>query len=857
LRRHSSAKLSCNMLQYNNGTTALIFVENTYPCADRGLLLPLIDESRWPTATRAFLYLIGLLYSFVGVAILADSFMCAVERITSTKRTLKLQTAIDEETGSVLEQYQEVLIWNPTVANLTLMALGSSAPEILLSIIEIIGNGFKAGDLGPGTIVGSAAFNLFIITAVCILSVGCNSKKRIEDFQVFCVTTGWSVFAYIWLIIVLVLVSPNRIEVWEGLLTLLFFGALLLHAYLVSKQLCSGGRGRGRPTTERDRTPKALRELNRRSWAGPALNGKEKLLDVVEQNRVDRLSRELRRKYPHLTDDSLAEVVAKQIEKEAPHDHLWYRIMAVRRLASSMRSRVRAKPVSEQVCQKLETLSRTGMLRRTQTETGVRSVTNVEFAANAYAVDPTGERRVRLKVVRRGSARKQLVFNYRTMSGSAVQDVHFLKKSETVVFAPQEREKTIRIEVCNPAQWRPGITFWVKLELIPGDKDDRITLGLASAAKIIYPKAAVGESVEFAISDLRVGENEGFARIPISRRASLSTDPRSVFSSASVEWKAENGTAKQGEDFIGEKGELILEPGVVEAYIDIPIVNDYEPEKDETFTVKLLPGKASLGACQSIVVTIVNDDNISRYYAKFEEKVRQSLLTCKLESSTWKEQFLKAVSVNGGETSDASMVDCFAHIIAFPWKVIAAFVPPTTIFGGWLAFIVALALIGLLTAIIGDLAAIFGCLVGLKDSVTAITFVALGTSLPDTFASRLAALQDKTADNAIGNINGSNSVNVFLGLGLPWFIASVYWAARGEAFVVHSGDVGFSVTIYTVLSLICIVMMMLRRFLPVLGEAELGGPTIPKWICSATLILFWFLYILLSALQAYGHISSF
>lgn len=40
------------------------------------------------------------------------------------------------------------------MANLTLMALGSSAPEILLSIIEIVGNNFEAGDLGPGTIVG-------------------------------------------------------------------------------------------------------------------------------------------------------------------------------------------------------------------------------------------------------------------------------------------------------------------------------------------------------------------------------------------------------------------------------------------------------------------------------------------------------------------------------------------------------------------------------------------------------------------------------------------------------------------------------------------------------------------------------
>jgi solute carrier family 8 (sodium/calcium exchanger) len=53
-----------------------------------------------------------------------------------------------------------VKVWNETVANLTLMALGSSAPEILLSVVEIFAKNFHAGDLGPGTIVGSAAFNL-------------------------------------------------------------------------------------------------------------------------------------------------------------------------------------------------------------------------------------------------------------------------------------------------------------------------------------------------------------------------------------------------------------------------------------------------------------------------------------------------------------------------------------------------------------------------------------------------------------------------------------------------------------------------------------------------------------------------
>ena len=64
------------------------------------------------------------------------------------------------------------------------MALGSSAPEIMLSCIEIVGRGFKAGDLGPGTIVGSAAFNLFMITAVCVIGVPYPETRRIEAINV-------------------------------------------------------------------------------------------------------------------------------------------------------------------------------------------------------------------------------------------------------------------------------------------------------------------------------------------------------------------------------------------------------------------------------------------------------------------------------------------------------------------------------------------------------------------------------------------------------------------------------------------------------------------------------------------------
>ena len=127
--------------------------------------------------------------------------------------------------------------------------------------------------------------------------------------------------------------------------------------------------------------------------------------------------------------------------------------------------------------------------------------------------------------------------------------------------------------------------------------------------------------------------------------------------------------------------------------------------------------------------------------------------------------------------------------------MVFAIIPPPGMAGGYPCFLVSLAMIGLIVIVVGDLAGIFGCLVGLKDEVgrrtervmkitltttsdnlqiTAITFVALGTSLPDTFASKIAAVNEKTADNSIGNVTGSNSVNVFLGLGLPWIIASVY-----------------------------------------------------------------------------------
>ena len=101
------------------------------------------------------------------------------------------------------------------------MALGSSAPEIILNVFETSTTlGSTPGELGPSTIVGSGAFNFLVISGVSIWAVSGEydnrtedemaedgtprGVKKIDDMGVFIITTTWSVIAYLWLFIALI-----------------------------------------------------------------------------------------------------------------------------------------------------------------------------------------------------------------------------------------------------------------------------------------------------------------------------------------------------------------------------------------------------------------------------------------------------------------------------------------------------------------------------------------------------------------------------------------------------------------------------------------------------------------------------
>lgn len=242
------------------------------------------------------------------------------------------------------------------------MALGSSAPEIMLSIIEIFGNGFEAGDLGPNTIVGSAAYNLFVIIGYCVLVVPSGEIRRIRHLRVFFVTAAWSIFAYIWLYVIIAVISPEYVDLWEAGLTFLFFPLTVFTAYLVDKKIFFGnflqkkirstklvagsrdeedGRSTHGSTAGNAAELKALSGQTDNEEFGCEQPGFDSLTAIgyqnpdiknFEEHRKEYINilRELRQKNPDIGIDELQKLAEVEILKRGPKSRAYYRIQATR-----------------------------------------------------------------------------------------------------------------------------------------------------------------------------------------------------------------------------------------------------------------------------------------------------------------------------------------------------------------------------------------------------------------------------------------------------------------------------------------------------------------------------------------------
>ena len=177
------------------------------------------------TTLGVYLFL-ALFYLFVGMYLLTEILLDAVTRITARRE----QIAVEEGKHLYIEDH----VWSTNIANITLLSVATSSPQLFLCWISTFAVMDKTPDkLGPMVIVGSASFQLVVASAVSVLAA--TKVKKIFNLCAFLTTAGFATLAYIWLFMVLQVLTPGKIDLSEAVLTLLGYPALIMFVWFSDK----------------------------------------------------------------------------------------------------------------------------------------------------------------------------------------------------------------------------------------------------------------------------------------------------------------------------------------------------------------------------------------------------------------------------------------------------------------------------------------------------------------------------------------------------------------------------------------------------------------------------------------------
>ncbi|XP_069695190.1 sodium/potassium/calcium exchanger 3 isoform X2 [Periplaneta americana] len=189
------------------------------------------------------LHVIASLYLFVALAVVCDKyFVPAVERIC------------------------QALNMSNDVAGATFMAAATSAPELF---VNVIGTFITEGDIGVGTIVGSAVFNILAVAACCGIGAGIVVPLDWWPLTRDCLAYGVTVS------LMICIIHDERVE-WYEALTLVLLYIVYTGVMYWDKQIQRCARGQ-------------LREgANRKPSADPSsVEAGEVQLPLQQQNSED------------------------------------------------------------------------------------------------------------------------------------------------------------------------------------------------------------------------------------------------------------------------------------------------------------------------------------------------------------------------------------------------------------------------------------------------------------------------------------------------------------------------------------------------------------------------------------------
>jgi solute carrier family 8 (sodium/calcium exchanger) len=842
-----------------NGLLCLAFLgkAEAFKCLHEGLILPLFGQGEMdlPNPFRLFLYLLGLFWIFLGVAVISDVFMAGIEKITSAKRRTKTKS------GRVVTVY----VWNATVANLTLMALGSSAPEILLSLIEITCGEFFQGPLGAGTIVGSAAFNLLIISAVCVLAIPDGEVRFIKQVPVYAITASCSVFAYIWLMFILMVTSPDVCEVWEGVVTLLMCPLLVFVAYLADRGYFGGEK---KEESEEETIPN----------------------DVTDEE-LAAIAKAIREQHgENLTQEQVVKIMRVQYFNK--RSRAFYRHAAMEAKLHGKKVDMTAQPPPEFAIQ--EAISTSDDVKSEKRKKRCQ----IGHACEKYAfAEACGT--AKLTLFRGGNKDSKATVKYSTKDGTAKAPSDYEAVDGALATFEKGSDRTdIFITIKDDTAFEGDENFFIILS------DPVCTDGAAFEA--VLAEGHVEAEITIIDDDLpgelrfkteevehQEEEEDSVVRVVVTRFNGST-------GKIGCNYHTDSMGAVDGIDFEGSKGYLEFDQSILTATIPITIkpkgrINQtafnvvLEEPQGTKFDIKTDGGEEQC-ICHVVIKGCPVKATEAGMFAAMKDRVHSA--NAVQGHNNWGQQFKDAIfsigegddeeEEEGGEPKEASggpsKFDWFMHIVSVPWKLLFAFVPPVDYCGGWACFCGALVMIAFVTAIVGDMANLVGCTLDILPETAAITFVALGTSLPDTFASKTAAMMDPYADASIGNVTGSNSVNVFLGIGIAWTLAAFYWemggktdvwttkllqnkpevikkvidvaGADGAVFVTPAGSIWFNLMVFSLNAFLALQHLFARRKK---WGGELGGPKkgfMGQYFSAGFLLFQWFIYIVASIVFA-------
>lgn len=117
-------------------------------------------ETMLSSGFRGFLYFMALAYCFIGLSAITDRFFRSMENVVKHSRRVE---EIDPCTNAKVVRYRKV--WNYAVADIALLAFGTSFPQISLATVDAIRN---LGNLYAG---GPSLFYAFYIicSKICVM----------------------------------------------------------------------------------------------------------------------------------------------------------------------------------------------------------------------------------------------------------------------------------------------------------------------------------------------------------------------------------------------------------------------------------------------------------------------------------------------------------------------------------------------------------------------------------------------------------------------------------------------------------------------------------------------------------------